>query len=184
MVGICRSGNRLEIALLFIRGGSMIGSRSYSLAWELDDAEGVASFINEYYGKEVFIPQEVLLPLPLPEQGALAELLSEQRGTKVAVTFPHRGVKAELVALACRNAASAAAERADAAVSAETTLRELVEKLHLPAVPRRIECYDISNIGGRHAVGSRVVFSDGEADKPLYRHYRIRRRGPGRTTSA
>ncbi|HLO24958.1 MAG TPA: excinuclease ABC subunit UvrC, partial [Geobacteraceae bacterium] len=174
VVGICRSGNRLEIALLFIRGGSMIGSRSYSLAWELDDAEGVASFINEFYSKEVFIPQEVLLPLPLPEQGALAELLSEQRGTKVAVTFPHRGVKAELVALACRNATSAEAERNDAAVSAETTLRELVEKLHLPAVPRRIECYDISNIGGRHAVGSRVVFSDGKADKQLYRHYRIR----------
>ncbi|HLO10348.1 MAG TPA: excinuclease ABC subunit UvrC, partial [Desulfobacteria bacterium] len=174
VVGICRSGNRLEIALLFIRGGSMIGSRSYSLAWELDDAEGVASFINEFYSKEVFIPQEVLLPLPLPEQGALAELLSEQRGTRVAVTFPRRGVKAELVALACRNATSAEAERNDAAVSAETTLRELVEKLHLPTVPHRIECYDISNIGGRHAVGSRVVFSDGEADKQLYRHYRIR----------
>lgn len=174
VVGIFRNGNRLEIALLFIRGGSLIGTRSYSLAWELDDAEGVASFINEYYGKEVFIPQEVLLPFPLPEQGALGELLSEQRGTKVAVTFPHWGVKAELVALACRNAASAAAERAGVAVSAEATLRDLAEKIHLPAVPRRIECYDISNIGGRFAVGSRVVFSDGESDKSLYRQYRIR----------
>ena len=174
VVGICRSGNRLDISLLFIRGGSLIGSRNYSLVWELDDAEGVASFINEYYGKEVFIPQEILLPLPLPEQGAFAELLTEQRGARVAVTFPHRGMKVELVELACRNAASAAAERADAAVSIEMTLRELTEKLHLPTLPRRIECYDISNIGGRHAVGSQVVFSDGVADKPLYRHYRIR----------
>ncbi len=56
----------------------------------------------------------------------------------------------------------------------EAVLKELEEKLHLPLLPRRIECYDISNIQGRYAVGSRVVFSDGRADKALYRHYRIR----------
>ncbi len=174
VVGYCRTGNRLEIVLLFIRGGSMVGSRNWSLAWELDDAEGVASFINEYYGREVFIPREVLLPLPLTEQGALAELLSEQLGKRVGVTFPRRGIKAGLVELACRNAASAAAEKADAAGSAETALGELRDKLHLPAFPRRIECYDISNIGGRHAVGSRVVFNDGRAATSHYRRYRIR----------
>ena len=48
------------------------------------------------------------------------------------------------------------------------------ERLHLPAHPGRIECYDISNIGGEHAVGSRVVFVGGRPDKELYRHYRIR----------
>jgi excinuclease ABC subunit C len=176
VVGFCRTGNRLVITLLFIRGGSLIGSRNFSLSWELDDPEGIASFINEYYSKEVFIPREILLPLPLPEQDALAELLSEQRGKKAEVIFPRRGVKTGLVELACRNAASAAAEKADAAANAETTLRELAEKLHLPVTPRRIECYDISNIGGRFAVGSRVVFSDGRADKSLYRHYRIRQK--------
>lgn len=174
VLGFCRHGNRMVITLLFIRGGSLIGSRNFSLSWELDDPEGIASFINEYYGKEVFIPRELLLPLPLPEQDALAELLSEQRGKPVAVIFPRRGVKSGLVELACRNAASAAAEKADAAANAETTLRELAEKLHLPVTPRRIECYDISNLGSRFAVGSRVVFRDGRADKSLYRHYRIR----------
>ena len=174
VVGFSRAGSRLEIALLFIRGGSLIGSRNYSLAWELDDAEGVASFLNEYYGREVFIPREVLLPLPVPEQGALAELFSERCGKRVVVAFPRRGIKAELVELACRNAASAAAEKAGAASGVEATLRELMEKLHLLVLPRRIECYDISNIGGRHAVGSRVVFSDGRADTSLYRRYRIR----------
>ena len=173
VVGFHRDGNRLEIALLFIRGGRLIGSRNYPLAWELDDDEGVASFISEYYGREVFIPREILIPLPLPEQGAMAELLSEQRGTRVDITFPRRGIKADLVELARRNAASAAAEKAGGE-GAEATLRELGEKLHLPLLPRRIECYDISNIGGRHAVGSRVVFSDGRPDKSLYRHYRIR----------
>lgn len=173
-IGFHRAGNRLEIVILFIRGGNVIGSRNYSLAWELEDAEGVASFLNEYYGREVFIPAEVLIPLAITDHGALSELLTERRGKRVAVTFPRRGVKAELVSLASRNAATAAAEKAEAAGNAEATLRELQERLHLPALPRRIECYDISNIGGRYAVGSRVVFSDGKADKSLYRHYRIR----------
>lgn len=174
VIGFNRDGNRMEIAILFIRGGSLIGNRSYSLAWELDDAEGLASFLNEYYGREVFIPEELLLPLPLPEHGALAELLTERRGKRVTVTFPRRGIKAELVALAGRNAATAATEKAKGAESAEATLKELQERLHLPAFPGRIECYDISNIGGEHAVGSRVVFVGGRPDKNLYRHYRIR----------
>src|SRR6266567_1699445 len=174
VIGFSRDGSRMEIAILFIRGGSMIGNRGYSLAWELDDAEGLASFLNEYYGREVFIPEELLLPLPLPEHGALAELLTERRGKRVTVTFPRRGVKAELVALADRNAATAATEKAKGAENAEATLNELQERLHLPAFPGRIECYDISNIGGEHAVGSRVVFAGGRAEKNLYRHYRIR----------
>ena len=94
--GLFFDGSLLQIVIIFIRGGTTIGSRSYSLPWELDEAEGLASFLNEYYGSEVFIPQEVLVPLPLPEHGALAELLSEQRGRKVVVTFPRRGIKAEL----------------------------------------------------------------------------------------
>jgi excinuclease ABC subunit C len=174
VIGLIRNGERLEIALLFIRGGSLIGSRNYSLHWELDAAEGLASFITEYYSREVFVPAELLLPLPLPEQGALAEFLSDVRGKRVVIAFPRRGSKAELVELAIRNAASVAAEHAGRTRGAETVLRELGEKLHLPAPPQRIECYDISNLGGRHAVGSRVVFSQGVADKSLYRHYRIR----------
>lgn len=140
----------------------------------MDDAEGVASFINEYYCREVFIPREILVPLPLPGQGTVAEFLSEQRGKPVVIAFPRRGDKAGLVDLAIKNAAATAVKNAGAAGDTEATLSELREKLHLPALPRRIECYDISNISGRHAVGSRVVFSDGRADKPLYRHYRIR----------
>ena len=173
-IGYYRNGSSLALTLLFIRGGSLIGSRNYFLAWELDDAEGIASFINEHYAGEVFIPREVLLPLPLPEQSALGELLAEHRGRPVHVTFPRRGDKAGLVELACRNAASAAAQKAGSAVGMEVALRELQERLHLPALPLRIECYDISNIGGLHAVGSRVVFMNGLADKALYRHYRIR----------
>jgi len=174
LLGYHRAGNRLEVILLFMRGGKLIGSRSYSLAWDLDDAEGLTSFLHEYYGREVYIPSELLLPIPLPETDSFAELLSEKRGRRVIVTSPRRGVKSELVRLAMKNATTVAQEKQEAQTGKEAVLREMQGKLGLPIVPRRIECYDISNIQGRYAVGSRVVFSDGRADKALYRRYRIR----------
>lgn len=174
VLGFYREGSRLEITLLFIRGGNLIGSRSYSLQWEMDDAEGVASFMSEYYNRDVFIPEEVLVPLPLAEPEAFVELLSEKRGKRVAVTHPRRGAKADLVNLAVKNATTAAMEKQKAAAGSEEVLQELKERLHLGKIPRRIECYDISNMQGRLAVGSGVAFTDGKADKARYRHYRIR----------
>jgi len=76
--------------------------------------------------------------------------------------------------LAQKNALQAAQEKIAKAESAEDLLDELAERLHLGRLPKRIECYDISNIQGEMAVGSRVVFVDGKADKSLYRRYRIR----------
>ncbi len=88
LLGYHRAGDRLEVLILFMRGGKVIGSRSYSLAWELDDAEGLASFLHEYYGRDVYIPKEILLPIPLPESDAFAELLSEKRGRPGHHCFP------------------------------------------------------------------------------------------------
>lgn len=174
VLGFYRQGNQLEVALLFIRGGSLIGSRSYTLSWELDDAEGIASFLNEYYNREVFIPEEVLLPLRIAEPEALGELLAEKRGKKVAITCPSRGTRLELVKLAGKNAATACHDKERAKAGSAATLQELQERLQLAKLPRRIECYDISNIQGELAVGSRVSFNDGKPDKANYRHYRIR----------
>ncbi|HWI41622.1 MAG TPA: excinuclease ABC subunit UvrC [Verrucomicrobiae bacterium] len=172
--GYSRSGSHLEIAILFIRGGSVIGGRNYTVRWELEDAEGVESFLGEYYAAEVYIPAEILIPVELEEGEVLAELLGERRGKKVAVSTPRKGTKAELVRLACTNAETAAAERSKSEKQAEETLDELRRALHLEALPRRIECYDISNIMGTHAVGSRAVFLEGRPDKGEYRRYRIR----------
>lgn len=174
VLGFHRDGAHLEIALLFIRGGTLIGSRTYGFAWEMDDAEGISSFLSEYYARDVFIPDQVLLPLPLEEAEVFADLLGEKRGKKVSVQTPQRGNKADLVAMACRNAETAAVDRQKAKEVVEGVLAELKEKLHLSRPPRRIECYDISNIQGRFAVGSRVSFLDGKPDKGGYRHYRIR----------
>jgi excinuclease ABC subunit C len=174
VAGYFRDGTRLELAILFIRGGVLSGSRLFHLTWELDDAEGVASFMHQFYSGETFIPEEILLPLEIEAAGALAELLGEARGRKVTITRPQRGVKRELVELACKNAAAALRERDEAAASAEAALEDLRQRLHLSRLPQRIECYDISTIQGRHSVGSGVAFAGARPDKAGYRRYRIR----------
>jgi excinuclease ABC subunit C len=174
VLGLFRDGDLLEISVLFIRGGSLIGSRNFSLSWEMDDAEGISSFLCEYYNRDVYIPDQVLLPAHIEEPGAFEELLSEKKGGRVAVTFPRRGTKVDLVKLAVRNAETAAMEKRSAKEGSENTLKELQQRLHLAKIPHRIECYDISNIQGRMAVASKVSFLDGKADKDNYRHYRIK----------
>jgi excinuclease ABC subunit C len=172
--GLHRDGDQLQVALLHIRGGALTGIRNFCFDWELETEEGLASFLNEYYSQDMPIPPLVLIPIPISEPGALEELLSEKAGRKVTITAPQRGAKLEIVLLAQKNALNAAQERIAKADSAVDLLAELAEKLVLPRPPRRIECYDISNIQGEMAVGSRVVFMDGKPDRSLYRRYRIR----------
>src|SRR6185369_9769761 len=173
-VGFHRDGARLEVVLLFIRGGVLTGSRSFNLHWELDDSEGIAAFLRQYYGEGAYIPEQILLPLEIEEGTALAELLSEIKGRRVTITRPLRGIKHDLVELAGKNATAALRERDDKQASSEAVLETLRQRLQLSRLPRRIECYDISTIQGRFSVGSGVVFSDGRPDKAHYRRYRIR----------
>lgn len=174
VIGFHRNGNHLEVCVLFIRGGALIDYACYPLSWELDETEWLESFLNEYYGRDVLIPAEVIVPLPLESKTDLEELLSERRGGKVHISCASRGTKRELVILASRNAEAAADQAARRKESAEGVLTELRDRLFLARVPKRIECYDISNIQGSLAVGSCVAFTDGKPDKSKYRRYRIK----------
>lgn len=173
-IGFHRQGNRIELAILFIRGGVLTGSRIFDLEWELDNTEGISAFLQQHYTTDTFIPPEILLPLPIVEIGVLNDLLNEIRSGRVSIICPQRGIKRELVELACKNAESAVRERSERMASAETTLGELQQRLHLSRTPARIECYDISNIQGRFSVGSGVAYRDARPDKEHYRHYRIK----------
>jgi excinuclease ABC subunit C len=174
VLGYHRDADRLEVVLLFIRGGVLTGSRQFSLTWELGDAAGISAFLPQYYREGTYIPDEILLPLEIEDGAALAAVLADAGGRKVAILHPLRGGKRELVDLAVKNAAAALRERDEKQASVETLLGELHKRLHLSRLPRRIECYDISTIQGRYSVGSGVSFLNGTADKGRYRHYRIR----------
>jgi excinuclease ABC subunit C len=174
VVGFYRDGNRIELALLFIRAGVLSGSRLFSVSWELDDASAISAFLQQYYTGALFIPEEILLPLAIEDGGTLGELFGELKGSRVSLLHPQRGTKRELVALAGKNATSAYRDRDEKEASAEAVLVDLSGRLQLARIPKRIECYDISTIQGRFSVGSCVVFTSGRADRNNYRRYRIR----------
>jgi len=104
----------------------------------------------------------------------LAEWLTEKKGRKVSVLCPERGEKRRLVELANRNAAEAERISTSEEEKRRAEAESLKGILGLKRVPRSIECFDVSNLQGREAVGSMVVFRDGQPDKSSYRHYRIR----------
>ncbi len=164
----------MEIAILFIRQGKLIGRRSYPVEWRMDEDELLSSFLQQYYGREVFIPDELLLPF-LPEDAeTLAEWLSERKGQRVTVLAPRRGVRVRLVEMAARNAGEAFRERGSRREARQGVLEEIQERLHLQRLPRRLECFDISNVQGSFSVGSMAVLLDGEPAREEYRHFRIR----------
>ncbi len=174
VIGLHREGGEVEVAILFIRQGKLIDRRSYPLEWRLDEDELLSSFLQQYYGREVLIPEQVLVPLVLEDRETLSEWLSERRGRRVAVLSPLRGGRVELVEMAARNAAEAFRERGGKREARERVLEEIRERLHLQRLPRRMECFDISNVHGRHSVGSMAVVIDGEAERSAYRHFNIR----------
>jgi excinuclease ABC subunit C len=174
VLGLSRNEEQLALALLYIRGGSITGSAVFSGTGELDDIGTITSFLQQHYDDENFIPEELLLPM-LPDAAELIEeLLSERKGRRVHLLQPKQGRKHELVTLATRNAQAALIDHQKRAQTARTVLEELQLKLQLPSLPRRIECYDISTLQGRHSVGSGVTFLDGRPDKDAYRRYRIK----------
>lgn len=173
--GLCREDNLTQVVLLFVREGRMTGSKTFPLVrLRAETGEIVSSLLMQYYDGAVDIPDEIYLPVALEDGQLLSEWLSEKKGRGTAVVFPRRGEALALLGIAERNAESALKTSRLAAESPEETLRLLAEKLSLSRLPRRIECFDISNIGGQYAVGSLVAFADGAPDKGNYRRFKIR----------
>ena len=173
VIGVYREGLSLGLSILFIRGGRLMGSR-YTLFKNILDENDLAvqSFVEQYYRGDRYIPEEVLLPVEIPDRDMIQEWLSEHNPTTVKT--PKRGLLRELVIMADRNAESNFSEWKQSRESKEAALVALAQRLGLPEPPRRMECYDISNVGGTLAVGSMAVFVDGEADTSEYRHFRIK----------
>jgi excinuclease ABC subunit C len=173
--GLCREGNLTQIALLFVRGGRMIGQKTFPLIrLRAETGELLSSLLMRYYDGAADIPDEVVVPVELEDGDLLAEWLAEKRGRGVSIIAPKRGETLALLGIAGRNAENTLRTERLAAESPEEALRLLAEKLKLCRPPRWIECFDISNIGGQHAVGSLVSFAAGVPAKEGYRRFRIR----------
>jgi len=178
--GLSRGEGEAVVQVLFIRGTRMVGTDNFTLDGTKDesDADVMASFVKQFYESATYVPKKVFVPVALPEQELIEAFLSERRGTKVEIVVPARGEKRRLVDMAAKNAREARemahvkwlADRG----KTQAALGQLQEELDLPAPPKRIECYDISNIQGTSSVGSMVVFVDGHPRPQEYRRFRIK----------
>ncbi len=168
------------VQVFFIRGTQMVGRDFFTLDGVQGEADGdvLGSFLKQFYESAVYVPKHVVVPFPVPESGLIAEWLTERRGSKVDVAVAQRGVRRRMTELATENAKEsldmlsarwlADSEKRDEALS------QLQEELDLPSYPRRIECYDNSNIQGTSPVASMVVFIDGKPRPQEYRRFRIK----------
>lgn len=180
VVGYFRSGDEATVQVFFFRDGRLEGRESLVISGfsDLSDAEFIGQFLEQYYAEAEFLPRQILLPESPEGEQTISRWLSQRRGHRVYLLVPRRGEKKRLVEMVTQNARLAQLEREASHVrqegSAEAALDELAQALDLPEPPRRIECYDISNIQGTEAVGSMVVFEDGVPARDQYRRFKIR----------
>jgi excinuclease ABC subunit C len=174
VIGLHREGSDLAVQVLAMREGRLIDSQAlFFRRQEFPDAEVLGTFLSLFYDLGP-PPPEILLPIEPDGAGALAEILSDRRGGRVALLTPQRGAKADLLEVAERNARESFRGWHERGERREEALASLMRTLHLVRLPRWMECYDISTFQGALAVGSGVSFKDGEPDKANYRRYRIK----------
>jgi excinuclease ABC subunit C len=174
VIGFHRQDHTIIIHSLFIRAGKLLGGRGFTLpSTGLPNDEILSSFLQQYYREGKFIPEQVLIPMAIPEQDLVEQWLTELKGRRVKILIPMKGDKRHLLRMACENAEKFLLAESKFKEDREKLLEALEEEFHLRKIPRRIEAFDISNLQGGYAVGSMVTFVDGEPFKESYRHFKI-----------
>ncbi|MFN2450733.1 MAG: UvrB/UvrC motif-containing protein, partial [Candidatus Dormibacteria bacterium] len=175
-VAVALVGGHAMAAILFVRAGRVVGAETHELEGVADSdvSECLGSFVTQYYGSAPLIPRELLLSDDIADLEVVGQFLADQRGGKVGLRVPRRGALRGLLDQARETARTALRQaRIVDDFDSERTgalLEDLQAQLDLPALPQRIECYDISNTMGTNSVGSMVVFQDG---RPTPAHYRF-----------
>jgi excinuclease ABC subunit C len=177
VVGVVRQGNEACVELFFVRRGRLVGQEAFFFdkvaGWS--DGDILSAFIKQFYAKSVIPAPEVLLSEEIPETELMTEWLSGLAKRRVQVTAPQRGARRQFVAMAEANAAIALQNHLLSRDNRQQlVLEELQRALNLPALPNRIEGYDISNIQGTEQVGSMVVWENGAMKKDDYKRFKIR----------
>jgi excinuclease ABC subunit C len=180
LIAYARQSGEVFVEVAYVRQGKMVGHDGHALdgAGEAAEAELLRGFVLQYYASATHVPRTVILPGPVDEPELLAGWLGQKRGGPVTIEVPQRGRKRALVTQLAETAKQELEQlriQADYDRSrTEPMLAALAEALGLETPPKRIECYDISNIQGDSAVGAMVVFEDGSPRNDHYRHFRIK----------
>jgi excinuclease ABC subunit C len=180
--GLAEDELEAAVQVFHVRDGRVRGQRGWVVEKVEDVTTGdlVEQLLLQIYGDadRDAVPREVLVPAEPPDCRELEELLTELRGSRVAVRVPHRGDKRALLQTVATNAGQSLTlhktRRAGDLTTRSKALQEVQDALGIAEAPLRIECYDVSNIQGQHIVASMVVFEDGLPRKSEYRRFTVR----------
>jgi len=169
--GIYSGAAKCGAAVLHIENGDLLGREMEVFPTAADTGEGeiLSAVLSQYYLARNALPREILLPCAFEGAETLEQALSERVGRKVRLHVPQRGERSHLVEMARQNAREEVERITTESERVSRTLTDLQKLASLPTLPKRMESYDISHLGGQDTVASMVVFADG---KPLKRDYR------------
>ena len=168
-------GGRAAVQVFSVRDGKVVAREGFLLDRLTEPETVLASTIQQFYAAGRYVPREVLVPAEVPDRELLESWLTARRGTHVRIRVPQRGEKFRLLDLVVRNARLAfEMEWKHPRTQSQEILRALRDLLDLEVEPRRIECFDVSNIQGSDIVASMVLFEEGSPKKSEYRKFRVR----------
>jgi len=180
VIAFASDKNEAFVQVFFIRSGKLIGRESFVLQGTSaeEPKQIMSSFIKQFYGSSPYVPPLILIQHPVEDKSTIEKWLQSRKGSKVQIRVPYRGNKKQLVDIVAENAEQGLQQRKLRQQAAPSelaeALAEIEKELRLPRLPSRMECYDISNIQGRAAVGSMVVFDKGKPKPAHYRRFRIK----------
>lgn len=175
--GVYKGAGKCCYAILHMEDGNLAGRETelFTAPIEETEEEMLSALTAQYYLPRAILPHEILLPTETEGYcESLSEVLTKRAGHKVWVHVPQRGEKADLRDMARRNAAEEAERATTVEERTAHTLELLGKMLDLPAPPRRMESFDISNTGKSDIVASMVVYSGTRPLKSAYRRFRIK----------
>ncbi len=173
VIGLARKDEETCIEIFYVRNSKMVGRDHYIFKGleDEEDSEIISSFIKQYYMGRKILPNKIMIKEEIEDKDAIEMLLTEQAGRKVEIKTPQKGEKLKFVEMAENNALITLNNREKEKYN---ILAELKEVLHLDKLPRKIECYDISNLSGTNMVAGMCVMLDGKIKKNMSRRFRIK----------
>ena len=173
VIGIAKNELSICIEIFFVRNSKMIGREHYFFenSNNLTENETLSEFIKQYYINKIDLPSKIMLPEKIEDIQLIQELLSNKVGRKIDFKIPQKGEKLRFIEMANNNARITLENRSK---EKEDIVLQLKETLNLQKLPRKIECFDISNIAGEYLVAGMCVAKDGVINRKLGRKFKIK----------
>ncbi|NQT05523.1 MAG: excinuclease ABC subunit UvrC [Dehalococcoidia bacterium] len=180
VIAFSQDGDQAYVQVFFIRNSKLTGRESFVMqgTQQEEPRQIITVFIKQFYGSSPNIPPKLLLQYAVEDTAVLKGWLQGRRGGRVDIQVPRRGSRKQLVDIVAENARQGLEQLKIRQLATpkelEAAIDEIEKELHLPQPPLRMEAYDISDIQGKAAVGSMVVFEKGKSKPAHYRRFRIK----------